>query len=56
MMKNEMENEDTYLFLVQLCCFHVQCLEESLGRDINFCIHSTQLWEKKTIKERVVDK
>ena len=27
-MRNEMENYATDLFLVELCCFHVQCLEE----------------------------
>ena len=27
-MKNEMEISATYLFLVELCCFRVQCLEE----------------------------
>ena len=27
-MKNEMESQVTYLFLVELCCFSVQFLEE----------------------------
>ena len=29
-MKNEIESWATYLFLVELCCFHVQPLEESV--------------------------
>ena len=33
-MKNEMGNEITYLVLVGLCCFSVQCLEECIFEEL----------------------